>query len=78
MLAEEFVEAATSAKEAGEAERDSLMPEEIGGPFTLSRAQDELAQGHDASNPEGTLREPFPMPGRVQGVHALASWLTRS
>jgi hypothetical protein len=59
-LAEEFVEAATNAEEMTEDDRDQLMPEEVGGPFTQTSAAEEFAGGTDASNPADAEREPFP------------------
>jgi hypothetical protein len=59
-LAEEFVEAATSAEEMTEDDRDRLTPEEVGGPFTETSAAEEFAGGTDDSNPSDAEREPFP------------------
>ena len=59
-LAEEFVASATNAEEMTEDDRDQLMPEEVGGPFTESSGAEEFAGGSDASNPPDAEREPFP------------------
>jgi len=60
MLAEEFLESATSAEESAGDERDELRVEEIGGPFTLTTDGEEFAPGMDESNPAEAEREPFP------------------
>jgi hypothetical protein len=59
-LAEEFVEEATSAEHEGEDVLDQDVPEERGGPFVETTADQEFAHGTDASNPKGAKREPFP------------------
>ena len=58
-LGEEFVEAATTGEDAGNALNDSV-PEEQGGPFIVTKARTEFAMGFDRSNPEDATREPFP------------------
>jgi hypothetical protein len=63
-LAEEFVQSATSGEEAGEDVRDEWVPEEVGGPFVETRADDEFADDEDASNPPETQPEPFPTANR--------------
>jgi hypothetical protein len=59
-LAEEFLEAATSAEEQMENDRDKLTLEELGGPFVEASAAEEFAEDIDGTNPEGATREPFP------------------
>jgi hypothetical protein len=59
-LAEDFVGTATSGEEQGLETRDSVLDEEIGGPFVTTPAKREFAEGIDASNPEDAEREPFP------------------
>jgi hypothetical protein len=59
-LAAGFVLSATSAEEAGEANRDQVLPEEIGGPFLEVAAGRELDLEPDASNPVDAEMEPFP------------------
>jgi hypothetical protein len=39
---------------------DEITPEELGGPFTETSAQEEFATEPDASNPIDAEREPFP------------------
>jgi hypothetical protein len=59
-LAEEFLESATSANEVTEEIRDSVLTEELGGPFIEARASSEFADGVDGANPIDAEREPFP------------------
>jgi hypothetical protein len=59
-LAEDFVGSATSGEEQGLETRDSILDEEVGGPFVTTPAKREFAEGIDASNPEDAEREPFP------------------
>jgi hypothetical protein len=59
-LGEEFVMTATSGEDEGEDVANQDVPEEIGGPFVVTDADTEFAQGTDASNPKGAKREPFP------------------
>jgi hypothetical protein len=59
-LGEEFVEQATSAEHEGEDVLDQEVPEDRGGPFVETTAEDEFAYGTDLSNPKGAKREPFP------------------
>ena len=65
-LAEEFLQSATSAEEAGEEVRDELVDEELGGPFLLDRASMEFANDIDASNPPETEPAPFPTAMRAK------------
>jgi hypothetical protein len=59
-LAQEFVLSATSAEGMTEDDRDEVLTEELGGPFTETTAQEEFASEPDASNPADASREPFP------------------
>lgn len=59
-LGEEFVEEATSGEHEGEEIAGQSVPEELGGPFVVTSADTEFAEGTDASNPKGAKREPFP------------------
>jgi hypothetical protein len=59
-LGEEFVETVTSGEDEGTELRDRKVVEELGGPFTVTNAGTEFAEGTDGSNPEGATREPFP------------------
>ncbi|HLK38762.1 MAG TPA: hypothetical protein VKU41_18500 [Polyangiaceae bacterium] len=59
-LAEEFVEEVTSGENDGANRQDQVVSEERGGPFVVTTAGQEYAEGTDASNPKGADREPFP------------------
>ena len=67
-LAEDFIEAATRGNDVLEDDLDQALPDEVGGPFVVTRARDELAFDVDASNPPGATVEPLPKPmaGLVQ------------
>jgi hypothetical protein len=62
-LAEEFLESATSGEDMAEEMQNEIVPEELGGPFVESTAEQEFAAGTDASNPEDAEQEPLPRPG---------------
>jgi hypothetical protein len=59
-LGEEFVAAATSGEEGSLEDLNRGVPEELGGPFVVTRARTEFARGTDRSNPKDATREPFP------------------
>ncbi len=59
-LAEEVIEKMTSGEDSGIELRDAFNEEEIGGPFVTTTWGQEVADDIDASNPRGSLREPFP------------------
>jgi hypothetical protein len=59
-LAEGFLGSATSGEDQGLLTRDRVVDEEMGGPFVISPAKREFAEGTDPSNPEDAEREPFP------------------
>lgn len=63
-LAEELAEAAVEAMTVGEDrltdELESVVPEEMGGPFVETSANTEFADGTDESNIPEATREPFP------------------
>ena len=65
-LAEDFLSSATSGEEQGEETADAIVPEEDGGPFVVTTRAQELGHGADASNPKGSMREPFPTANRVR------------
>ena len=62
-LAEEFLESATSGEDVAEERQNQIVPEELGGPFLESSAEQEFASGTDASNPEDAEQEPLPRTG---------------
>jgi len=59
-LGEAVVTEATSAEHEGEDVLDQQVPEERGGPFVETQANQEFAHGTDPSNPKNAKREPFP------------------
>jgi hypothetical protein len=59
-LAEDYVLSATTAEAVSDGISDEITPEEWGGPFTETSAQEEFATEPDASNPVDAEREPFP------------------
>jgi hypothetical protein len=59
-LAEEFVHSATSGEDQTEAALDAMVPEEIGGPFIETGADEEFADGVDESNPADAEAEALP------------------
>jgi hypothetical protein len=59
-LAEEAVLSMTSGEDRLIEDRDAAVEEEEGGPFVVTGAAEELADGTDESNPEDATREPFP------------------
>jgi hypothetical protein len=59
-LGEEFVENATSGEDEIEDILNQTVPEDDGGPFVETSANEEFAHGTDASNIPGATREPFP------------------
>jgi hypothetical protein len=67
-LAEEFVHSATSGEDQTEAALDQMVPEEIGGPFVETAAEEEFADGVDESNPADAEQEA--MPRAVGGLAA--------
>lgn len=60
LVAEDYLAAATSGEEQGETERNRVVPEELGGPFIQSSAEEELVDDVDGNNPEDAEPEPFP------------------
>ena len=59
-LGEQFLSSATSGEENSEEAMNEEVPEEAGGPFVITTAGSELAEGTDASNPGDAERAPFP------------------
>ena len=57
---ESFVRSATSGASDDAETRDSVVVEEMGGPFVLTTSGNEFARGTDESNPDDAGREPFP------------------
>jgi hypothetical protein len=67
-LAEEFVRTATSGEDQTEEALDQMVPEDIGGPFVETGAEEEFADGVDESNPLDA--EPEAMPRAVGNLSA--------
>jgi hypothetical protein len=63
ILAEDFVQAATSGEDVAEGSGDEVVPEELGGPFIETSAGEEFAAGTDESNPADAEAEPLPLSG---------------
>jgi hypothetical protein len=59
-MAEEFVKAATTGEDSAEDLLDATVPEEIGGPFLITTASQEMATSPDESNPPDAKREALP------------------
>jgi hypothetical protein len=59
-LGEAFVQAATTGEDAELERRESVSPEEVGGPFVPSTAGQEFAGGTDESNIPEATREALP------------------
>jgi hypothetical protein len=62
-LAEDFLQAATSGEDMAEEAGDEVVPEELGGPFVETSAEEEFASGTDESNPPDAETEPLPVSG---------------
>ena len=62
-LAEDFLQAATSGEDVAEESGDQVVPEELGGPFVETSANEEFASGTDESNPSDAETEPLPLSG---------------
>ena len=67
-LAEDFVRSATTGEDADDESADQLVPEEYGGPFVETTADEEFAMGEDESNPDDAFAEPLP-----RAIHGLTS-----
>ena len=68
VLAEDFVRSATSGEDVDDEVMEQVVPEEYGGPFVESSADEEFAEGTDESNPVDALPEPLP-----RAVHGLST-----
>jgi hypothetical protein len=64
-MGEAFIEAATSGEESEPDRHDEVAEEERGGPFVITRAEEEFADGTDDSNIEEATREPLPKTSRA-------------
>jgi hypothetical protein len=59
-MGETWVASATSGEDENQDVLEQEVPEEMGGPFVETSANQEFAHGTDPSNPKGSSREPFP------------------
>jgi hypothetical protein len=66
ILAEDFLRSATSGEDADDEMVDQVVPEEFGGPFVETTANEEFADGEDESNPSDAVPEPLP-----RAIHGL-------
>jgi hypothetical protein len=60
VLAEDFLEAATRGNDVLEDDLERESADEVGGPFVVTRAREELAFDVDESNPADATAEPLP------------------
>jgi hypothetical protein len=61
MIATDYIQSATSAEEQGEAFRDEVTADELGGPFVeVSGAQEFADHDEDGAELESDDKEPFP------------------
>jgi hypothetical protein len=65
-LGEAFLQSATSGEDAEPALHDAVTPEENGGPFLVTRANEEFAEGTDESNIPEATREPLPRTSKAR------------
>jgi hypothetical protein len=65
-LGEAFVQAVTSGEDAELERRESVIPEESGGPFVPSTAGQEFAGGTDESNIAEATREALPRTSKAE------------
>lgn len=63
---ESYVEAATRGGPVELERQDSVVPEEQGGPFVPTTAQEEFAAGTDDSNIPEATREPLPRTSKAE------------
>jgi hypothetical protein len=66
VLAEDFLESATRGNDVYEDELERSLPDEVGGPFVVTDADEELADDVDESNPADA--EPAGRPRAVAGL----------
>jgi hypothetical protein len=66
VLAEDFLESATRGNDVYEDELERPLPDEVGGPFVVTDANEEMADDIDESNPADA--EPAARPRAVAGL----------
>ena len=65
-LGEAFLESATSGEQSQPERLDRVTSDELGGPFVVSSARREFAEGTDDSNVAGATREPLPRTSKAE------------
>jgi hypothetical protein len=65
-LGEQFLASATSGEEMSEDAMNEEVPEEAGGPFVITSAGSEFADGTDPSNPRDAKRAAVPLVMRTR------------
>lgn len=63
-LAEEYLQSVTTGEESAPDRLDASVAEDDGGPFVVTPASREFAEGEDGSNPRDAEAEPLPSPMR--------------
>ncbi|MGK3960520.1 hypothetical protein WMF38_46625 [Sorangium sp. So ce118] len=64
-IAEQYLASATSGKgDTTEDYEDMVDPEEVGGPFIITTAEQEMGYSRDSMNPDDAEVEPFPLVNR--------------
>ncbi|WP_433927654.1 hypothetical protein AB3662_31680 [Sorangium cellulosum] len=64
-IAEQYLASATSGKgDTTEDYEDMVDPEELGGPFIITTAEQEMGYSRDSMNPDDAEVEPFPLVNR--------------
>jgi hypothetical protein len=65
-LGEAYLESATSGEQSEAARHERITPDELGGPFVVSSARREFAEGTDESNIAEATREPLPKTSKAE------------
>lgn len=65
-LGEAYLESATSGGQSEPDRRERVTPDELGGPFVVTSARREFADGTDESNIAEATREPLPRTSKAE------------
>lgn len=65
-LGEAYLESATSGGQSESDRHERITPDELGGPFLVSSARREFADGTDESNIAEATREPLPRTSKAE------------
>jgi hypothetical protein len=65
-LGEAYLESATSGEQSEPERHERITPDELGGPFIVSSARREFAEGTDESNIAEATREPLPRTSKAE------------